>query len=252
MASMAPEAALTRRAMLAGGGSLVVAFSVLPSVLKAQEPGTQGAKPEAQKRPGSLDKEPMLDSWIRIGADGEVTVFTGKAELGQGIKTAVLQVAAEELVVKPQRITLVTADTQRTADEGYTAGSRSMPDSATAVRHAAAQVRAILIGLAAQRLGVAPESLTVDDGVVHAGGRSVTYGELVSQEVLHVPAASSSPLRDPALHTVMGQAMQRVDIPAKVSGGLADRCGLQRGQCGAQRVHLRRTADHEDDRLRAV
>ena len=198
-----------------------MAFSLRPSLLNAQEPGTQGPKTEGAKRPGSLDKEPMLDSWIRIGADGTVTVFTGKAELGQGIKTAVLQVAAEELVVKPQRITLVTADTQRTADEGYTAGSRSMHDSATAVRHAAAQVRAILIGLAAQRLGVAPESLTVDDGVVRAGGRSVTYGELVSDEVLHVPAAMTSPLRDPALHTVMGQAMQRVDIPAKISGGIA-------------------------------
>ncbi len=88
----------------------------------------------------------MLDSWIRIDADGAITVFTGKAELGQGIKTALIQVAAEELVVEPRAITLVTADTGRTPNEGYTAGSQSMPDSGTAILHAAAQARAILVG----------------------------------------------------------------------------------------------------------
>ena len=91
----------------------------------------------------------MLDAWIRIDADGTVTVFTGKAELGQGIKTALIQVAAEELDVDPGAIALVTADTARTPNEGYTAGSHSMQDSGTAILHAAAQVRAILIGLAA-------------------------------------------------------------------------------------------------------
>ena len=76
----------------------------------------------------------MLDSWIRIDADGSITVFTGKAELGQGIKTALIQVAAEELVVSRRaRIELVTADTARTPDEGYTAGSHSMQDSGTAI-----------------------------------------------------------------------------------------------------------------------
>jgi nicotinate dehydrogenase subunit B len=221
MGNATPDLALKRRALLAGGGSLVVAFTLWPSLLGAQEPGTQGPRTEGSKRPGSLDKEPMLDSWIRIGADGTITVFSGKVELGQGIKTALLQVAAEELVVKPQHLTLVTADTQRTPNEGYTAGSHSMQDSATAVRNAAAQVRAILLGLAAQRLGVGAENLSVEDGVVRGGGKSLTYAELVSDQALHVPAAMTSPLRDPSQHTVMGQPMQRVDIPAKVSGGVA-------------------------------
>ena len=220
MASAAPEG-LTRRALLAAGGSLVVAFSLRPHGASAQEPGTQSPKADGPKLPGSLDQQPLLDAWIRIDADGKVTVFSGKAELGQGIKTALLQVAAEELMVKPERITLVTADTQRTADEGYTAGSRSMHDSAVAIRNAAAQVRAILVGLAAQRLGVAPESLTVEDGVVRGGARPVPYGELVSGQDLHVKAAFNSPLRDPASHTVMGKDWQRVDIPAKVTGGVA-------------------------------
>ncbi len=72
--------------------------------------------------PGSLAKQPFLDGWIRIGADGGITVFTGKAELGQGIKTALIQVAAEELVVAPDRIELVTADTERTAERGLHRG----------------------------------------------------------------------------------------------------------------------------------
>jgi nicotinate dehydrogenase subunit B len=221
MRSAAPEG-LTRRALLAAGGSLVLAFSLRPQGVVAQEEsGAQGKKNDGPKLPGSLDKTPMLDSWIRIDADGKITVFSGKAELGQGIKTALIQVAAEELVVKPERITLVTADTQLTADEGYTAGSHSMQDSATAIRNAAAQVRAILVGIAAQKLGVAAETLKVDDGVVGGGGKSLRYGELVSGQDLHVKAAPNSPLRGPASHTVMGKELQRVDIPAKVTGGVA-------------------------------
>ena len=220
MDSVAPDG-LTRRALLAGGGSLVVAFSLRPDGVVAQEPGAQAPKTGGSKLPGSLDKEPMLDAWIRIDAEGKVTVFSGKVELGQGIKTALIQVAAEELVVKPERITLVTADTQRTANEGYTAGSHSMQDSATAIRNAAAQVRAILVGLAAQRLGAGAETLKVEDGVVTGGSRRVPYGELVSGQDLHVKAAPNSPLRDPASHTIMGKEWQRVDIPAKVTGGVA-------------------------------
>src|SRR5204863_5309628 len=118
----------------------------------------------------------LLDSWIRIDANGAITVFTGKAELGQGIKTALIQVAAEELAVDPRSITLVTADTARTPNEAYTAGSQSMQDSATAIMHACAQVRAILVGLASQRLGVPPAQLTVHPGVIRSGdGRSMTY-----------------------------------------------------------------------------
>jgi nicotinate dehydrogenase subunit B len=218
MANVPPEG-LTRRELLAGG-AIVVAFAASPTLLRAQQ--NQGAD-KAPALPGSLEKLPWLDGWIRIDADGHVTVFTGKAELGQGIKTALIQCAAEELVVNPAHVAIVTADTARTANEGYTAGSHSMQDSGTAVRNAAAQVRTILVGLAAQKFGVAPESLQLHDGVIDAGGgRTVRYGELVAgQPVLHVQAQPQSPLRDPQVHTVMGQPMHRVDIPAKVTGGIA-------------------------------
>src|SRR6188768_4592848 len=102
---------MKRRDFLARGGALVVSFSLAPA-LAAQEGQDAGREPKAADAlPGSLKNAPLLDSWIRIDAKGGVTVFTGKAELGQGIKTALIQVAAEELVVRADAITLVTADT---------------------------------------------------------------------------------------------------------------------------------------------
>ncbi len=215
------NAPLTRREFLARGGALVMSFSLASAAFgAAQEPQTPGKAPEAApKLPGNLGKAPLLDSWIRIDANGAITVFTGKAELGQGIKTALIQVAAEELVVDPRSITLVTADTARTPDEGYTAGSQSMQHSGTAIMHAAAQVRAILVALASQRLAVPSTQLTVHLGTIRANdGRSMTYGQLVTGETLHVNATPESPLRDPKTRGVMGKSMQRVDIPAKVTG----------------------------------
>jgi nicotinate dehydrogenase subunit B len=217
----APSGQISRRDFLKRGGALVVSFAIVPGIASAAEPQNAGVQPQpAPALPGSLKSSPMLDSWIRIDADGTITVFTGKAELGQGIKTALIQVAAEELVVDPRAIRLVTADTGRTPNEGYTAGSQSMQDSATAILHASAQVRAILVGIAAQRLNVAPADLTVHLGAIRAkDGRSMTYGQLVTGETLHVNAAPQSPLRDArTTRGVIGQSMQRVDIPAKVTG----------------------------------
>ena len=208
---------LDRRSFLAGGGGLVVAFAIGPRAI-AQAP----AKPPAAELPGSLKTQPFLDGWIRVGSDGNITVFTGKAELGQGIKTALIQIAAEELVVAPGRIMLVTADTERTANEGYTAGSHSMQDSGTAIRHASAQVRAILVDLAAARLGAAADSLHVADGRISIDeAHGVTYAELVTGDLLHVQAAPQSALRPPAQHRIVGKSMPRVDIPSKVTGGAA-------------------------------
>ena len=195
---------MKRRAFIARGGALIVSFSLVPRLAGAQ----------AARLPGSLRTEPMLDAWIRIGADGRITVFTGKAELGQGIKTALLQVAAEQLMVEPGRIELVTADTARTPDEQYTAGSQSMQDSGTAILHAAAQARGLLADLAAKRLGVPAERLAIRDGTING----VAYGELVAGEVLHVRAQAQSPLRSRDARSVMGKSLPRIDIPAKLTG----------------------------------
>jgi CO/xanthine dehydrogenase Mo-binding subunit len=208
--------------MLAGGGGLIVSFS-LARLPWAQERAPAAAQGQAQQqnRPGSLRTTPMLDAWIRIDGEG-ITVFTGKAELGQGIKTALLQVAAEELGVEPGDISLITADTAKTPNEGYTAGSQSMQDSATAIRHAAAQVRELLIDAAAKRLSVPVGELTAKEGVVrHSDGRSASYRQLVAADLLHVEAQPQSKLRDPGSYRHIGRPMPRVDIPAKVSGSPA-------------------------------
>jgi nicotinate dehydrogenase subunit B len=201
------SAVLSRRGALALVGGLVVAFS-----LRAEEPA----------RPGSLKETPRLDAWIGVAPDGRVTIFTGKAELGQGIKTALLQIAAEQLDVAPDQIEMVTADTARTPNEGITAGSHSMQDSGTAILHAAAQVRSLLVAAAAAELGIAAETLATADGMVKAAdGRSLAYGPLAANLDLHVDAAPNSALKDPAAYRVMGRPMPRIDIPAKLTGGAA-------------------------------
>ena len=167
----------------------------------AQEPSAGQQQP---RLPGSLRTTPMLDAWLRVDAGG-ITVFTGKAELGQGIKTALLQVAAEELAVDTKQIELITADTAKTPNEGYTAGSQSMQDSATAIRHAAAQARELLIGAAAARFGVPGEQLTAKDAAVTtADGRSASYGDLASADLLHVEAQPQSKLKSPGTYRLIG------------------------------------------------
>lgn len=205
---------LTRRAFLGTGSGLIVSFA-LTGPLPAQVGG-------GGRLPGSLGGAPYLDSWIRIGPDGAITVFTGKAELGQGLKTALIQVAAEELEVAPGEIGLVTADTGRTPDEGYTAGSVSMQNSGTAIRNAAAHVRALLLQEAARRLGSDPGLLKArNTQVVAPDGRSLGYGELARTLDLHVRARADAALKAPETFTVMGRPVPRVDIPPKVTGGPA-------------------------------
>ena len=209
---------LDRRHVLKGGGALIISFSLTRAF--AQDQTVPAAAPPSP--PASLKNSPYLDSWIRIDADGAITVFTGKAELGQGFKTAFQQIAAEELNVPFASLKVVTADTKLTANEGYTSGSHSMQDSGTAIQNAAAQARELLLAEAARRLDVSIDNLQSEDGVVIApDGRRLSYGELVSGDMLHVQAQPSSKLKDPSTLKVMGQSIPRVDIPAKVTGGVA-------------------------------
>ena len=206
---------LDRRRVLAGSGALVVSFSLGRAFAEDQAAPTPSP-------PGSLKTSPYLDSWIRIDAEGSITVFTGKAELGQGFKTAFQQVAAEELDVAFASLKVVTADTGLTANEGYTAGSHSMQDSGTAIQNAAAQARELLVTEAARRFDLPADQLRTENGEVMApDGRRAGYGELVAGDLLHVQAQAKSRLKDPATFKVMGQAVPRVDIPAKVTGGAA-------------------------------
>ena len=211
----ARKSGVSRRRFLSGSGSLIVSFSLLPEVALAQQAGPPHL-------PGNLQTNPMLDAWIRISADNQITVYTGKAELGQGTKTSLLQIAAEHLDVDPEAIDFITADTGRTPNEGYTAGSATVSGSGTALMNAAAQVRQILIDRAAQLAGLPADRLRSDGASVHApDGRSWTYGALVEGVDLHVRARPVSKLKDPKTYKIVGTSMPRVDIPAKVTGGVA-------------------------------
>lgn len=203
---------LSRRAFL-GNGALVVAFALYRE--------TAAQHVEASPLRGSLAKAPLLDSWISVDIEGQITVFTGKAELGQGLKTALVQIAADELAVAPASVDIVTADTARTPDEGVTAGSRSLQDSGTAILNAAANVRALLAEAAAWRFAIAVEHIVLRDGAAWApSGRSIGYGDLVSGLSLHVAAEPDVPRLEGGVK-VIGENLARIDIPAKVSGGEA-------------------------------
>jgi nicotinate dehydrogenase subunit B len=211
---------LTRRQALTGGGALIFAFRFGGAAQAQTETGTGNTLPLGLA--GDLNIAPMLDSWIRIDSSGAITILTGKAELGQGIKTALLQVAAEELKTSVAVLTLVTADTALTANEGYTAASHSVQDSGSAIRNAAAQVREILLSEAARRWSVDPTTLWATHATITDGaGRSVGYGELVRDGMLHSQAQVSAKLTPASEFTVMNHSVPRIDIPAKVTGGSA-------------------------------
>src|SRR5207245_9549009 len=111
-----------------------------------------------------------------------ITLFTGKVEIGTGVSTALAQIVAEELDVRVGRVGVIQGDTERTPNQGYTAGSKTIQQGGPPIRQAAAEARRTLLGLAAARLGVTPEQLTVDDGVVALRGdaaRRVTYAEMI-------------------------------------------------------------------------
>jgi len=206
-------APLTRRQFAAAAGALVVAFSL-------RDAFAQGAAPA--KLPGDLNTNRGLDAWIRIDPEGTVTVFTGKVELGQGAVTALAQIAAEELDVSFGRIRMIAGDTARTPDEGFTSGSQSMEFGGTALRFAAAEVRQILVGLAAEKLGADAGSLTVEDGTVRApGGKTVAYWTLSPEAALRREATAKAPTKKPEQYKVIGQSVPRLDIPAKLTGGAA-------------------------------
>src|ERR1700758_462368 len=111
-------------------------------------------------------KNRRLDGWIRIAPDGAITVFPGKAELGQGIHTALAQVAAEELDVGLGQVRVLGPDTRHGPDEGYTYGSQSIEQSGSSIRRAAAEARAVLVNAAARKLRVSSGLLRVENGMV--------------------------------------------------------------------------------------
>ncbi len=170
--------------------------------------------------PDALQRTPDLDRWLHIEDDGTITIFTGKVEIGQGIRTTVAQIAAEELDVAPERIRVVLADTARTPDEGYTAGSNSTQGSGGALRQVAAEVRALLLDMAAAQLGAPAHRLRIDDGLIidPVSEEQISYWALHGGKLFHRQATGNVAPKPADVYTLVGNSMQRIDIPAKVRG----------------------------------
>jgi len=202
---------LTRRQFGKAAGALVVAFTLAPRLAGAQAP----------KLPGSLANNRMLDAWLRINADGSATIFTGKVELGQGISTALAQIAAQELDLPLARVEMISGDTAQTPDEGYTSGSQSIEYGGTAIRLACAEAHALLVDHAAKRLDLPANTLTVSDGIISApDGRKLGYGELAAGLDFHREVTATVEPKPPE-ETMISPPVPRRDIPAKVTGGAA-------------------------------
>jgi len=193
----------SRRDFLKSSGALVIVFSL-------------DAYAQPARLPGSLNGNRMLNAWLRIDADGSVTIFSGKIELGQGIGTALAQIAADELDVDLKRVRLVHGDTALTPNEGQTAGSQSVQDSGTAVRFACAEARQILLSAAAAKLGT--QDLKVADGTING---SLTYWKLAGEIDLKKEATGSVKPKPAAEHKWIGKSIPRHDIPKKFTGGAA-------------------------------
>jgi len=172
---------------------------------------------------GALAAHPALNQWVAFPAPGQVTVRTGKVEIGQGVLTAMLQLAAEELDVAPARIAVSSGDTDLTPNEGFTAGSQSMQFGGVALRQACAEVRALFLRRAAERLGCAAADLTIADGrfLLRGAPTGEDYWALSSVVGLDSQATGVVSRKPAADYTVVGHDTARLDLPAKVFGAPA-------------------------------
>jgi CO/xanthine dehydrogenase Mo-binding subunit len=200
---------LTRRQFGKTAAGILVTFTLAPELAFSAD----------QKLPGSLGTAPMLDAWVMIGKDGKATIFTGKVELGQGVLTALSQIAAEELDLPMSQISIVSGDTRLTPDEGYTTGSQTIEYSGTALRFACAEARSLLIEKASATLGVPADRLkTADGAVLSDDGRKLTYAEIAKDNLLHHKATAKTAPKPASQHTIVGKPIGRIDIPAKLTG----------------------------------
>ena len=214
MNNIAINAQISRRSLLkAGAGALVVGFSAHATLAQAATPALRPAK--------SVAKD-VVDSFLVIGADGKITVFVGKVDLGTGTKTALAQMAADELDVAFERIEMVMGDTATTPDQWMTGANLTIAQGGGELRRACATARGALLARASTRLGAAVSELSVTQGVVSIktdSAKTVSYSELMqSQTAFDLKIDPKAPLKQATEYRVVGQSIPRVDIPSKVTG----------------------------------
>src|SRR5258708_4593017 len=173
--------------------------------------------PSAPKLPVSLAANPVLSSWVKFSAEGHVMVSPGKVEIGQGIVTALAQIAADELDVDMGRVQMVRGSTAASPNEGVTSGSLSVQQSGRAIRYAWAEIRQMFLDAASDRLGVDSRALEIKDGTISGPGNVRTsYWELADEIPLDREATPGAVPKSSAQRTLAGNSVQRLDIPDKV------------------------------------
>jgi nicotinate dehydrogenase subunit B len=209
---------MNRRDFLKGSGALVVSFSTAFS-----KAGGFGELFAQAPQPGRFDgpRTPQLDAWIAVGADGNVTAYTGKVELGHGLYTSQTQLIAEELCVPLARVKLIQGDTGVSPDQGTTSGSQSHPVNFNegGLALACATAREALLQMASQRMGVPASLLRADDGIISGAGRgSLTYAELIGGRKFNLTLNPNAKRKPASEWKILGQPVPRLDIPALVTG----------------------------------
>ncbi|HSL80418.1 MAG TPA: molybdopterin cofactor-binding domain-containing protein [Pseudolabrys sp.] len=201
----------SRRAVLKGG-AITVGFALagLPSRVRAQSAAVA-------KR--ILDSK-EVDAFLAVNGDGTVTLFCGKVDLGQGLRIAIPQIAAEELGIDVDKIAFIEGDTALTPDQGRTSGSNGIQRGGVQIRQAAATARKALVELAAQRLNARAEDLETTGGMVRpkSGGIGISFADLIAGKQFDLKLDPKAPLKDPARYTIVGKPLRRPDVPAKCFG----------------------------------
>jgi nicotinate dehydrogenase subunit B len=199
---------MSRRSLLEAAGVLMVTFTVAPRfALAASRRIPKPVTPDA------------VDSYLAIGSDGKLTVYSGKVDLGTGVRTALTQIVADELDVPLAHVRVIQGDTELTPDQGPTFGSLSIQNGGMQLRRAAATARRALLAEAAARLHVDVATVSIRDGIVmSASGGKVPLGALIGHGTLTLKLDEDAPLKAPTDYRLVGKSVFRLDIPDKVTG----------------------------------
>src|SRR4051812_7046078 len=214
---------VSRRSVLLGGGALVVSVGAglsLDTLLAIGEAQAQGAKP-----PLTPDQ---LSSYIAVNADGTVSAYLGKMDMGHGLHVAIGQIVAEELDVPFKAVKVVMGDTATSVNQGGASGSTGVQNGGKQMRVAAAETRRGLVEMAGSQLDMPAEQLTVNDGVVSGGAKKVSYAQLIGGRYFNVQldwnkqygnplyAPGKAQPKKPSDHKIVGQPIKREDVAPKV------------------------------------
>ena len=210
----------TRRKFIKDLGYISVGFTLFGACSGVEDPIMAARLDYDGKLPGSMGRAKTVNAWLEILEDGNIRVLSGKVELGQGIRTAIQQVAAEELDMDLEKVLVHLAETGRTPNEGYTGASASIQNSAMSVRYAAATARQELLLLASKKLNTAVDNLLLYNGLVKSNQNkeSLTFAEILDGEQIEKEVMLPIPIKDNSEHRYVGKAIPRPDIEEMVRG----------------------------------